>query len=174
LCPHSDRAFDKKMSYSTFVMTNVIPQAPNLNQKAWNQLEIYLRELVQKKNRRLYVIAGPAGTGGRGKLGFQTDVAEERVTVPAKCWKIAVVVEGAAGNDLEKINADTRVIAVVMPNDNGVGFTWAQYRTSVKQIEKLTGYTFFDALPADVAKALKEGTDDDPIPPPVPVQHDDD
>jgi len=35
MCPHSDRAANIDLSYSTFVMTNVIPQAPNVNQKAW-------------------------------------------------------------------------------------------------------------------------------------------
>lgn len=175
LCPHSDRAADRKMSYATFVMTNVVPQAPNLNQKAWNQMEIYLRDLVSTKDRRLYVVAGVAGTGGRGKLGFRTEIAEDRVAVPALCWKIAVVVDGdAGGGDLARVTADTRVIAVVMPNDNSVGYAWAQYRTSVRQVERLTGYTFFDRLPPDVAKALKEEPDDAPIPPPVPPVRGDD
>jgi hypothetical protein len=37
---------------------------------------------------------------------------------------------------------------------------------SVKHVEKLTGYTFFDRLPKDVAEALKDKADDDHIPPP--------
>src|SRR5438093_2056873 len=35
LCPHSDRAANDEMSFATFVMTNIIPQAPSVNEKAW-------------------------------------------------------------------------------------------------------------------------------------------
>jgi DNA/RNA endonuclease G (NUC1) len=70
-------------------------------------------------------------------------------------------------DDLKRVTKRTRVIAVVMPNDEDkVRTTWAGYRVSVKHIEKLTGYTFFDRLPKDVAEALKDGVDDDHIPPP--------
>jgi endonuclease G len=68
LCPHSDRVSSKEASYSTFLTTNIVPQTADLNQKAWNSLEIYARDLVKKKeNRRLYVVAGPAGQGGGPK-----------------------------------------------------------------------------------------------------------
>jgi hypothetical protein len=52
------------------------------------------------------------------------------------------------------------VIAIIMPNDNDqVGDQWAGYRTSVAEIERQTGYRFFDRLPADVAAALKQKVD---------------
>src|SRR5258706_8101949 len=41
LCPHGDRSANQEMSFSTFVMTNIIPQAPNVNEKAWAQMESY-------------------------------------------------------------------------------------------------------------------------------------
>ena len=37
MCPHSDRSADDDMSEATFVMSNIIPQSPHLNQKAWAQ-----------------------------------------------------------------------------------------------------------------------------------------
>ena len=42
------------MSDATLVITNIIPQAPNVNQKAWAQLEDYGRELVRKQHIRLW------------------------------------------------------------------------------------------------------------------------
>ncbi len=159
LCPHSDRAADNQMSFSTFVMTNVIPQAPKVNQKTWNELEIYLRNQV-RHGHQLYVIAGPAGKGGRGKDGFKEELAGGKIAVPAQCWKIAVVVPEGELADLSKINPRTRVIAVLMPNDEQkIDLHWAKYRTSVRQIEKLTGYTFFDRLSPDLANELKEKVD---------------
>jgi endonuclease G len=171
MCPHSDRAADRDMSYATFVMTNVVPQAPRLNQKAWAAEEEYLRSLV-KKGHRLYVVAGPAGKGGVGKDGPRDEIGGGKVVVPAECWKVAVVLpvergDDDAKDDLNRVTRRTRVIAVVMPNDEErVKTTWAGYRVSVKHVEKLTGYTFFDRLPRDVAEALKEKVDDDHIPPP--------
>jgi endonuclease G len=84
LGPHSDRAADKAMSYATFVMSNVVPQAPRLNQKAWASLETYLRGLG-RKGHRLYVVAGPAGQGGVGTAGRKDEIAGGRVVVPAEC-----------------------------------------------------------------------------------------
>ncbi len=55
------------------------------------------------------------------------------------------------------------VIAVVMPNTQGVGKGWGQYRVSVKDVEALTGYAFFDRLPPKVAGALREAVDDGPV-----------
>ena len=65
MCPHSDRAANTDMSYATFVMTNIIPQAPNVNRKAWAEMENYCRELVRHHDS-LFIIAGPIGEGGTG------------------------------------------------------------------------------------------------------------
>jgi endonuclease G, mitochondrial len=168
MCPHSDRAANEQTSFATFVMTNVIPQAPNVNRKAWEQLENYGRELVQKDHVRLHIIAGPAGQGGRGSKGF-SQVLKGSVVVPAECWKIIVVVPDDAGDDLAKISFDTRVIAVLMPNDQDkVAEEWAPFRTSVAAIEQRTGYHFFDRVRPDVASALRQKVDNEPIPPPRP------
>jgi endonuclease G len=165
LCPHSDRAHDTEMSYATFVMTNIIPQAPSLNQKAWNMLEMYLRDLVEKENVHLYVTAGPVYRGGWGSKGFNTTIANGKVVVPGMCWKIAVVAPAVgAGSELGRITPASRVIAVVMPNDNSLGFNWAQYRTSVDQIETITHLKFFDKLPPATAAALKSKVDTVDIP----------
>jgi endonuclease G, mitochondrial len=169
LCPHSDRAATRDMSYATFVMSNVVPQAPRLNQKAWAGLEAYLRGLA-RRGHRLYVIAGPAGTGGVGTAGKRDEIAGGKVAVPAACWKVAVVLPERDGgddgpDDLGRITRRTRVIAVVMPNDEEtVGLTWPQYRVPVKKVERLTGYTFFDRLPRDLAEALKAEADDVHVP----------
>ena len=167
LCPHSDRAANQQMSFATFVMTNIIPQAPNVNQGAWAQMENYCRDLVRKRHR-LYIMAGPDGRGGRGSNGLVETLANGKVVVPAECWKIVVVVsdEGSEDteDDLAKISLSTRVIAVLMPNDNSaVGEEWAKFRTSPAEIERKTGLRFFDRLPTEVGEALKEKVDTEPI-----------
>lgn len=174
MCPHSDRAATQEMSFSTFVMTNIIPQAPNVNRKAWAQLETYCRELVRRHNH-LYVMSGPIGQGGTGGRGFKESLAGGKVTVPAECWKIAVVIEEGGGDDLARISMGTRVIAVDMPNDQTqVGEEWASFRTSPARIEQKTGMHFFTNVRPDIAAALRQRVDDAPIPPPRPLFHDQD
>lgn len=160
LCPHGDRDATPAMSASTFVMTNIIPQAPNVNEKAWARLESYSRRQVRRRHR-LYIISGPTGVGGVGLKGYKKTLANGKVTVPESCWKIIVIVPEAGGdNDLAKITDETRVIAIIMPNDNTqVDDQWAGYRTSVAEIERRTGYRFFDRLTGDVATALKQKVD---------------
>jgi endonuclease G, mitochondrial len=46
-----------------------------------------------------------------------------------------------------------------MPNDQSVDFDWAKYRVSVCEVEKLTGYTFFPKIDAEVAAEIKRDSD---------------
>jgi endonuclease G len=174
LCPRSDRSATEEMSFATFVMTNIIPQAPNVNGKAWNNLENYCRDMVRRgtTGKRLYVVAGPAGRGGQGSRGPRETIGggSRMVVVPAECWKVIVAVPDEGADDPSRITADARVIAVVMPNDNdAVGDEWAKYRVTPAEIEQRTGLKFFDRLASDVAEALRRKLDDVTIPPPRPA-----
>jgi endonuclease G len=162
MCPHGDRAGTPQSAEATFVMTNIIPQSPPCNQKAWADLEDYCRELVRRKDQTLYTVAGPEGRGGEGKAGPKESIGRAEVTVPARCWKVILALNNGKGDaeDVKRVSRDTRVIAVVMPNDMTVGHGWAKYRTSVKEVEKLTGFNFFDRVPAAVIGSLKERVDD--------------
>lgn len=46
------------------------------------------------------------------------------------------------------VTANTRVIAVNVPNQQGINYDWKAYRVSVKTLEGLTGYHFLDGVPA--------------------------
>src|SRR5262249_41124437 len=145
---HSDRVKDDKMSAATFVLTNIIPQAPKLNRGIWNVLEIYCRHLVEKEGKTLYIVAGPAGRGGGGSNGFRLSLPSKddpKITVPAKCWKVILVLDA----DDEKVDEHTRIISVVMPNAQQLQERWGEYRVSLDQVERLTGFKFF-------AKAFKD------------------
>jgi endonuclease G len=84
--------------------------------------------------------------------------------VPAKCWKVVLAVENGTGSadDLGKVTSASRVIAVVMPNDQSVKHGWTRYRTSVDEVEALTGYKFFDRVPPDIIRPLKARVDSEP------------
>jgi endonuclease G len=166
LCPRSDRTNTPEAAKSTFAMTNIVPQAPSLNQKAWADFEDYCRDLVRKRHQTLYIIAGPQGRGGTGTNGAADTIARGKVTVPATCWKVVLVVDGGEGGwaDVARVEPDTRVIAVVMPNEESVGHGWTKFRTSVLEVEQLTGYRFFTRVPADIIGPLKDKVDDGRVP----------
>ena len=171
MCDHGDRSATLEASKATFVMTNMIPQAPNVNRKAWEQLESYCRELA-KSGKILYTVAGPAGSGGTGSNGSMTGIgADDQVAVPAKCWKVIMVLDS---DDVTKISASTRMIAVIMPNDMSVGEEWAGFRVSVASVESLTGYKFFDKVNSSVLATLKAKVDTEAIPAPIPHRSTDD
>jgi endonuclease G, mitochondrial len=162
MCPHSDRDRTEAMSHATFVMTNIIPQTAAVNQRAWRQLEMYCRMLVEHESKELYIVCGPAGHGGRGKNGFKTALPKGKVTVPGECWKVILVTDHTDDHE-PIIDQNTRLIAVVMPNDNTVGEDWTEYRTSVKDVEALTGFKFFDRIVEDVIGPLKDVIDNEEV-----------
>jgi endonuclease G len=156
MCPKADRDVTPDASNATFVMTNIIPQAPNVNEKAWAELEAYCRSLATRGRSTLYIVAGPTGQGGTGANGPTRTIANGKVVVPAACWKVIVV----AGED-GAVTAASRVIAVIMPNDNAAvtNDDWTPYRTTAAEIETRTSLRFFTALPSPVADALRAKRD---------------
>jgi endonuclease G len=161
-CPSADRTSTLENNSATFFMTNMMPQAPNNNQKTWADLENYTRTFVTS-GYEVYIIAGSYGVGGTGSLGgLTTTIDNGRVTVPKRCWKVVVILP-VGDNDVSRINASTRVIAIDTPNDNGLLTTWGSYRTTVDAIEAATGYDLLSNLPVDVQSALESKVDSGPV-----------
>jgi endonuclease G len=153
LCPSADRTNSTTSNSTTFLMTNMIPQAPELNREAWAYLEEFCRDLVDK-GHKLYITAGAYGTGGEGSKGNATKL-DNVVNVPARIYKIITVLpENASVND---INPDTPVIAVDFPNKNSIvkNTGWIRYITTVGELEKKTGMDFFSSLPPSTQSALQ-------------------
>jgi len=95
----------------------------------------------------LYEIAGVYGE--RSKF-------RDRITVPSNCWKVIVVLSSGT----RTIDAATRIIAIDMPNVDGILLQrWQAYRTSVREIEQKTGLDLFSALPRDVQGKVETRVD---------------
>jgi endonuclease G len=158
-CPSGDRTSTVSTNSATFLMTNMMPQAPDNNQGPWNDLEIYCRTLINAGNE-LYIITGGVGQGGSGSNGGTTNtVASGHVTVPAQTWKVIIVIPQGT-NDVSRVTASTRTIAVIMPNSQGIRTTaWQSFRVSVDQVEALTGYDFFSNVPVNIQAAIESVVD---------------
>lgn len=163
LVPNADRdhAASIPINQATFLMTNMLAQAPDNNQGPWANLENYLRTLLPANE--LYIVAGGAGTGGTGANGFATTIANGHVAVPAFTWKVALVLPKDSGDDVARVSASTRTIAVILPNIQGIRTNpnvpddWLAYLTTVDAVESLTGYDFFANVEDTVESAIEAG-----------------
>ena len=152
-CPSGDRTSSTDANSATFLMDNIIPQAPNNNQHTWEHLESYCRNKLKRGNE-VYVIMGVYGSGGTGRNGFATTIDKGRINVPAHIWKVVVVLpEG--NDDLNRIDENTQVIAIDTPNDNNISNNWMNYTCTVKSIEDSTGYNLLSALPQSIQEVLE-------------------
>ncbi len=159
-CPSGDRTYSTSDNSATFLMTNMIPQAPNNNQKTWNNLENYCRTLVSQGNE-LYIIMGSYGSGGTGSNGYKTTLAGGKVTVPGRIWKVILVLpEGSS--DVTRVTGNSRVIAIDTPNSNSIATTWSSYRTTVDAIESATGYNLLSNVPTSIQSIIEARVDSGP------------
>ena len=143
--PSADRTRSVPDNSATFLMTNMMPQAPGNNQGPWANLEDYCRSLISGGNE-LYIIAGGVGTGGK-------------VTVPEYTWKVIMVLP-VGDNDVSRVDANTRTIAIIMPNVDSVRpDSWQKYLATVDQVEALTGYDFFSNVPVDIQASIESRLD---------------
>lgn len=158
VCPSADRSASKESNSVTFLMTNMIPQSPDLNRIVWKDFEAFERTLSLEGNE-LYIIAGGEGKGGESEKGYFESIPLVNgleILVPSHCWKIILILpEGE--NDFSRITSETEIISVWMPNKQGIqnGATWKNYLCSVDFIEEKTGLDFFSRLPDEIEEILE-------------------
>jgi endonuclease G len=150
MCPSGDRTRSVRTNTLTFLLTNVVPQAPASNRGPWKVFEEYSRSLVRSGDATAYVVAGPVFSGssdptiGRG------------VAVPAYTFKVLVTTTQGAG--AAGVTKTTTPMALLVPNDSSVGSDWADYLVSVDDVEAATGYDFLTALSTTVQDAIEGKT----------------
>ncbi len=119
LCNSEDRTASVYLNEETFLMSNMIPQTPELNRGPFKFLEAYCRKLVLKKGQKLLIYSGGIGAKGRLTSG---------VPIPQYCWKA--------------IYTPTEEIYVLFPNERTLEKNWNKYRVTKDRLEKMTGFQF--------------------------------
>ncbi|MFT4203936.1 MAG: DNA/RNA non-specific endonuclease [Chitinophagaceae bacterium] len=163
-CPSGDRTSTYVANTTTFYMTNMIPQAPKLNQGPWEGLESKIRDsIVTNAGNEVYIIMGNYGTGGIGSTSTSVTntITDGYVTVPNHVWKVVVILSKGS-DDLNRIDASTTVLAVDMPNENSLYSTnsagktaWRNYITTINDIESASEAA---GRPLDILSRLSSGT----------------
>ncbi len=146
IVPSGDRTRTLEENSATFLMVNMLPQAPDLNREVWRELELESRRLVDQ-GKELYIVAGP-----HGKI---KTIANGKITVPKYNWKVLLILD-PPGSNPKNVTAQTKTIAVWMPNDDSVKRTsWKNYIVTVDDVEAKTGYDFFSNVPPTVQKVIE-------------------
>ena len=157
ICPSGDRTDSERNNAATFLMTNMMPQAPSNNRGVWKEFEEYCRRVI-KNNNELYIVAGCYGKGGEGTNGIAKTIGNG-VVVPSHTWKMIIILD-AGKNDLQRIDESTRIIVIDIPNTDSVkGTKWRDYKITLEELEKRTKYKFLTTLPPHVKEALKTKMD---------------
>ena len=169
MCPSHARFKKQYMMEQTYLLTNIVPQNPNNNQKAWRLLEKQIQDSCEFRGQEAYVICGPWGVGGQtgrdghlGGAGTEVNhIGKSKIEVPAYTWKVAIVFpEG--DDDIARLNRmdildyienpgitdkdKMKVYAVWMPNNQRVKPKYEEHLVSIDFIEEKTGYDFFAFL----------------------------
>lgn len=161
--PSADRTFSSVENQATFLMTNMLPQAPELNRKCWGNLEQFSRDLV-RSGYTLFIVAGAYGTGGDGSKGMRI-VLESGVHVPERNYKVIVATKKTS---VSQLSEEAIIIATDFPNSNVTATKrdWVRFITTAEDIEKDANIKLFDALPKALQDDYKKrlfNPDDSPV-----------
>jgi endonuclease G len=158
--PAADRTASDEDNAATFFMSNMVPQTAWLNRVQWRHGENFERRLVRSENKTVYLIAGGIFGSPAHHIGPNSDIA-----VPDASYKIIVAIDNGA--EFHPSNM-IPMLVVKMPNVNSDGsdpFEYHdvtceesksryrmrdisdehldQFRTTLADIETLTGFRFF-------------------------------
>ncbi|XP_069799293.1 endonuclease G, mitochondrial [Dendropsophus ebraccatus] len=137
LAAAANHRWSQKAMDETFILSNVLPQNPNLNQYAWNKLEKYCRGLT-KSNKNVYVCTGPIflpkmEADGKMYVKYQV-IGTNHVAVPTHFFKVVV---------LEKYNGELELRPYMMPNcpvDDKIPLE--RFLVPIETIERASGLLF--------------------------------
>ena len=130
LCPAMDSKINEKALSETFLLSNISPQAPNLNRGVWKTLEASIRELASRGNTvHVYTLPLylPSTENGKRFVRYQV-IGESNVAVPTHFAKVAI------------IEGELTPLAYLIPNHSiPKTVSLESFRTTIERIEKVSG-----------------------------------
>ncbi|XP_067398167.1 endonuclease G, mitochondrial [Emydura macquarii macquarii] len=137
LAAAANHRWSQRAMQDTFYLSNVAPQVPHLNQKAWNNLEKYCRSLT-KYNKNVYVCTGPLflprmEADGKMYIKYQV-IGKNNVAVPTHFFKVLI---------LEKLSGEIELRSYVMPNSPvEETIPLERFLVPIESIERAAGLLF--------------------------------
>ena len=149
MLPSADRTSTRRENERTYVTSNTVPQSFNNNRGPWAKLEMFTRDRVKYEGLEAHVLAGPI-------YGKNPLTIGDAVPVPNAVWKVVFLLP--RGGTLADVTAETRVISVIIPNndiDVSEAMSFESFISTPEEIERRTGLRFFTSLPTPLANALR-------------------
>ena len=135
MCPANDSRWSADAMRESFYMTNICPQNPSLNSGDWNELEQACHKWAEEGP--IYIVCGPI-LYKKSKAEYIGK--EHKIRVPEAFFKVVLT-------GVEKGNP--RAIGFIYKNAEG-NRPLDAYVNTVDQVERITGFDFFPALPDEV------------------------
>ena len=129
--PNGDMSWDPKVERESFILSNMIPQAPSFNRGIWKLLETSIRSWATDLGHTYTIYVGPIYNSADRRIGAN------RVVVPHGFYKIVVS------------NTTHQYAGWAFPHQSpypNLGKDLTKFRASVASIQTLTGIQF--ALPS--------------------------
>ena len=137
MCPAGDNKWDSVAMSESFLLSNMCPQDRGLNSGLWNRIEMDCRKWAQRYGS-VYIVCGP--------LFYNRDhetIGVNKVVVPEAFFKVILCMQGKP-----------KAIGFVVKNNAGTKKK-DQYVNTVDEVERLTGYDFFPALPDSIEEKVE-------------------
>lgn len=133
--------FGAEAQEETFLMSNVIPQSPDLNQGPWRELESALAERAAPAAGEIWVAVGPVYRGSAARLASGS-------AIPDGCFMVIA----------DETPRGPRFQAFLAPQSADRAADFRAYLTSVDAVERATGLDFHPDLD-DAAEAAPEAAE---------------
>ncbi|MGF7023664.1 DNA/RNA non-specific endonuclease [Sphingobacterium siyangense] len=135
--PSADRNLNTTQNKTTFYFTNMTAQVSRLNQGIWANLETKVRTWTAQCDTMYIVTGAIPKTSTENSLDFAQDNDGKDIAKPKYYFKALAMKKGSEFYTIAyKINNETP------PS----GVTFENYRLTVSDLEKATGFTFFPDL----------------------------
>ena len=138
MAPAGDMKWDEEAMRQTFYLTNICPQAPELNRGTWKSLEEKCR-VRAKNDSAIIIICGPILTDSITEY-----IGDSGVAVPKRFFKVV----------LSPYRDEPVAIGFIMPNAKVVG-GMQPAAVSIDEVESATGHDFFSILNDDEENRLE-------------------
>lgn len=138
MCPAADQKWSSQAMKDCAVMTNMCPQLSTLNGGIWAKLEEKERSWASSHGA-IWIVAGPIYTSNDTQY-----VGDAKARVSSAFFKAFLYENGSK----------SKAIAFVFQHGTNPGDI-SSYAMSIDDLEEITGYDFFPALPDDIEKTVE-------------------
>lgn len=138
MAPAGDMKWSKQAMDDTFFLSNICPQAKQLNTGSWKNLEEKCRTWAQIDGK-IYIVCGPIIDEKPMEL-----IGDSKVWVPSRFFKVIIA----------PYSTPARGIGFIMPNGKVEGGMQV-CAVTIDEVERITGHDFFSSLPDELENDLE-------------------